>query len=475
MSRATAAVLFASLAWAGCAEAPPAPPPKPAGESPLTLEVEAGLPRIEAALAAGREGELLPELAAKGDRASKLLFAFGTREGQESWKRFHALEGIDGPDAWAEIGMAHVYLGWKTWDQAAQALGRAMQADSKIAELFSERADLERARGDLSAAKADDESALALHPGFPFALNGLAAIARASGDLPEATRRWKEAIASWPDDFEAELGLADAAKASGDGAAELAALDRLHALAPADASPWLRSGRLREKQGDLTGAAKDFEAALQRGADAPDLEKLLAETYRKEGRTADERRILEKLAQEAPDAKSLSRLAALELADGKTDLALRHYGKAVELDPKDEEAQLALARLWVQTQAYAQAIGAYRELASSRPEAKAELSALEKLVGLAPKPLSGGIAKIDAGLGSELARLYRALLEKKPGLGGALRIRVEVDKGGRAISEEMVDDTVHDPALAANLTWNAHDAHYPPNAAKYVFKFALRP
>jgi hypothetical protein len=55
-----------------------------------------------------------------------------------------------------------------------------------------------------------------------------------------------------------------------------------------------------------------------------------------------------------------------------------------------------------------------------------------------------------------------------------LKIRVIVGSDGRAQSEELLENSVRSPELAANLRWNAHDARYPPTAARYVFKFALK-
>ncbi|MHB1845177.1 MAG: tetratricopeptide repeat protein [Deltaproteobacteria bacterium] len=459
-----------SLAVA-CAAAKPPPPAAPR-ESALTVQVEDALPRVAAAARRGMAREALGSLTG---RPAELLSAWAMPVGQDAWNRFHELEGLEGPDAWAELGMARVYLGWKTLDQAALALGRAEKADPTIAELHVLRAELERRQADFAAAKKSDEAALALHPAYPFALDGLAADAKGSGDGAEAVRRWNEALQAWPDDYDAELGLADAAEASGDAKAALAALDRLHALAPDDMSLWLRSGRLRQKAGDLASAAKDYEAALQRGADDPELLRLLAKSYQGAGRTADERRVLTQLVAQAPDARSLSRLAELELAAGEREKALSDYEKAVAKDPKDVDAQLALARLWAAGSAYTQAIGAFRALALARPETRAELSALEAAVALSPKPLSGGLGRINAALGAQLDRLYRTLLAKQPKLGGTLRLRVQVNAQGHAFSDELVEDTVHEPALAANLTWDARDAHYPPTAASYVFKFELRP
>jgi hypothetical protein len=53
-------------------------------------------------------------------------------------------------------------------------------------------------------------------------------------------------------------------------------------------------------------------------------------------------------------------------------------------------------------------------------------------------------------------------------------LRVTVSSEGRATAGEYQQDTVGSSVLAANLYWNALDAHYPPTAARYVFSYELR-
>ena len=465
-----------AVALYGCASAPPAGTAASAqGESAFDSKIEAALPAIEAARRRGQARESLTSYADRTDREGKLLAAWSNPDRQAAWNAFHGLERFDAPDAWAELGMARVYLDWKTSDQAKAALARALAIDPGLAEAYVLRAELDRVEGRLADSEADDQRALALRPMDAFALDGLGTVARQQGRTADARRRFDEAQRGWPDDFVALRGLADLDLAAGDAPAALRSLDELHRLAPDDTALWLESGRLREKQGDLAGATKDFEAAQKRGANAPDLLGLLADSYRKEGRKDDERRVLTELVAQGGDAKALRRLAELELAAGDAAAALRDDQKAVAKDPKDIEAQLALARLEAQQGALSDAIGAYRSLVPARPDLKAELAPLEREALLAQKPLGGSVAKINGALGYQLDRLYRSLLAKKPGLQGELKMRVTVEKDGHVSGEEFVTDTVGSPALAANLFWNAHDAHFPPTPAKYVFKFNLRP
>ncbi|HUB09905.1 MAG TPA: tetratricopeptide repeat protein, partial [Myxococcales bacterium] len=405
----------------------------------------------------------------------RTLAAWADPDLQSSWNRFHALSTFDRRAVWTEIGEARVYLLWKTLDQAKAALDRAAALHTDVAELHVLRGEWLRLSGQPDAAAAEQRRALALRPADPFALDELGTLAAARGDRAEARRCFGEARAAWPDDFTAWQGLLELDAAAGDGQAQLADLDALHRLAPQDLSLWLRSGKLREQQGDSAGAARDYQAALERGSEDPEVLRALARSYRQQGRDADERKVLGELVAQKENGDDLRRLAELELKAGDAKAAAHEYQRAVALNAKDLEAQLALARLQAAAGALREAIGGYRAVIAGKPEAKPELEALEAQAQLAKRPLAGSLLKINSALGAELDKLYRALLEKKPQLAGQLRLRVVVRADGTVEQEELLDDSVGDPRLAANLYWNAHDAHFPHADGKYVFKFDLKP
>lgn len=185
--------------------------------------------------------------------------------------------------------------------------------------------------------------------------------------------------------------------------------------------------------------------------------------------------MLEDLAGPKADADVFRRLAELEAKKGDTGSALRDYKKAVAANPKDGDSKLALARLAVTSGQLTAAIGAFRDVVAVKPEAKAELDGLEAQAELSKKPIEGSVVKINTQLGAQLNKLYRTLLGAKPALAGQLRLRVVVKADGTIAQEEFLQDTVGDPQLAANLYWNAHDAHYPAGDKGYVFTFALKP
>jgi tetratricopeptide (TPR) repeat protein len=456
----------------GCATAAPAPT-APVGEAAADSAIEAELPGIEAAERSGQGLETSARFAREPDYKGKVLAAWADPDLQGSWNKFHALSDFNKTDVWTEIGAGHVYIEWKTLDQAAAALDRAIAKNPNIAEEHVLKGQLLRLQGQLAEAAAEEQKALALRPDDPFALNELGLIAQGQGNAAEARQRLGEARKAWPDDFVASRALAELDEA--DPKAKLVDLEELQRLAPKDTALWVESGKLREKTGDLPGAARDFETARKGGSQDPELLHVLAKTYREQGRDEDERLVLEDMAGPKAEGEVFRRLADLKAKKGDSAAALSDYKKAIAANPNDNDSKLALARLAVTSGQLTAAIGAFRDVVGAKPEAKAELDGLEAQAQLSKKPIEGNVVKINSQLGSQLNKLYRTLLEAKPGLAGQLRLRVVVKADGTIVAEEFLQDTVGDPQLAANLYWNAHDAHYPAGDKGYVFTFALKP
>ena len=439
----------------------------------VDAEIEAALPEIEAVRLANRLPQIHPRYLDRTDRAGQVLSAWTLADDQEAFNALHVLSNLDHYEIWSDIGSAAVYLRWKTYDQAGAALARARSRDPKIAEAAVLEGDLDRLRGDAALAAKAYHEALALRSSDTFALDGLGLLAQAAGKWDEAARSFGQAKAIYANDPVADRGLAEARVAGGDQSGALAALDDLHRLLPNDTDAWVESGKLRLKSHDAAAAA-DFQQARKLGSSDPELLRLLIETYRSQGRIDDERSLLDDLvSQGVADARHYARRAELREA---TDLpsALADLRKANSLDPLDLDIQEKLAALTAKSGDLSGAIGLYRALAAKKPAPKPELAALEKRAGLSGKPLRGTVNQINQGLSSDLTALFHQLLKQTPGLQGGLKIRVIVGSDGRAQSEELLENSVRSPELAANLRWNAHDARYPPIAARYVFKFALR-
>jgi len=436
-------------------------------------EIEAALPEIEGARLANRLPQVHPRYLDRTDRAGQVLSAWTLADDQEVFNTLHGMSNLDHYEVWADIGSAAVYIRWKTYDQAVAALTRARSKSPKIAEGAVLEGDLDRLRGDAVAAERAYREALSLRSNDSFAFDGLGLLAQSAGHWDDADRDFTQAKAVFAGDPVADRGLADARVARGDLAGALSALDDLHRLLPNDTDAWVESGKLRLKRGD-PAAATDFQQARRLGSSDPELLRLLTQTYRAQGRTDDERSLIDDLvSQNVADARHYARRAELREA---TDVpgALSDLRRAVSIDPQDLDIQTKLAVLTAKTGDLAGAIGLYRGLVDKKPALKADLMALEKRAGLSGKPLRGSVNEINQGLSTDLTALFHQLLKQTPGLQGALKIRVIVGSDGRAQSEELLENSVRSPELAANLRWNAHDARYPPTAARYVFKFALK-
>ncbi len=458
-----------AMVWMTGATQASGSPPSPG----VDAEIEAALPEIEAARLASHLPQIHPRYLDRTDRAGQVLSAWTLADDQEVFNTLHGMSSMDHYEVWTDIGSAAVYIRWKTYDQAGAALARARAQAPKIAEGAVLEGDLDRLRGDAALAAKAYQEALSLRPNDLFAFDGLGLLAQSAGNWNEAAKNFAQAKAVFASDPIANRGLAEARVSGGDLAGALAALDDLHRLVPNDTDAWVESGKLRLKLHD-PGAAADFQKARRLGSSDPELLRLLTQTYRAQGRTDDERSLLDDLvSQNVADASHYARRAELRES---TDVpgALSDLRKANSLDPKDLEIQAKLAALTAKTGDLSGAIGLYRELVAKRPAAKPDLLALEKRSGLTDKPLRGSVNEINQGLSRELTALFHQLLKQTPGLQGTLKIRVVVGADGRAQEEELLENSVRSPELTANLRWNAHDARYPPTAARYVFKFALK-
>jgi len=447
----------------------------PTVEAPADKAIEALLPSIEAAVRRGQSAESMAKYATRVDWEGRFLWSWSNPDDQKAWEAFHPPAIQDPPLPWAYAGMARVYLRWKIWDQADATLARALALNPSVAQFWVLKGDLARLRGQAPAAETAYKQALELYA-TPFAEDGLGLLAFAGNHPDDARTHFQAALALWPEDFVALRGLADLALAAQDLPGALVQLDRMLPLAPPDLALRLEAIDLRKKVGDSAGVVKDAEAAVALGAHDPALLKMLLGGYQGTGRTDDELHLLRELDMSgAIDANGYRRLGDLEAANGRETEAVEAYRKAMMLAPKDAEALQKHAHLMVRRGKYVEAIEDSRQLQALGQEPDQELQETIRAAALTPRPISGReIGAINTALGAELNKLYRILLETKPTLAGTLKLQVTVGANGRSTLAEYKENTVGSPELAANLYWNARDAHYPPTAARYVFNFSLQ-
>jgi len=125
-----------------------------------------------------------------------------------------------------------------------------------------------------------------------------------------------ESIVSGDEGARADLALISARLAQNDLPGVLKAIDGLERKLPDRALPYNLRGRVLLLKRDIPGATKAFEAAL---------------------------------AKDATDFPSIASLAAIELASGKPKLARKRFEDVVTSQPKNFQAQLALAELSART------------------------------------------------------------------------------------------------------------------------------
>ena len=126
----------------------------------------------------------------------------------------------------------------------------------------------------------------AIGPESPHVL--MAQLAEKLKDTPRALKEWEAVIAADHTNVEAARKLLQVAQAAGDERATAAALDRIVALDPFDASAHSLAGRLALKRKDHLTAIREFRAALQTGAaDKADAHCDLGESYLLAGNRAE--------------------------------------------------------------------------------------------------------------------------------------------------------------------------------------------
>jgi tetratricopeptide (TPR) repeat protein len=174
----------------------------------------------------------------------------------------------------------------------------------------------------------------------------LGVLARGGGDLPSAVRRFEAALAIQPGSGEALLALAETRHALGEHGAAGDLLESLVAGRPRDLEARVALATILREKGDHKGALAHAREVLIRD---PSNVRALGEVgrvYLERGRHDVAALVFQKALALTGDtdprlrAKIHNDLGLLELARGDTQLAFRHFGKAIEADPRHAPAHL---------------------------------------------------------------------------------------------------------------------------------------
>jgi tetratricopeptide (TPR) repeat protein len=449
---------------------------EPARPRPDLVPVARAMTAIDAAARKGSEivAERQQRSAAAGaaprNPSARFLAIYAQPHGEDRWSEFHALAREFPDSAYGQLGMAGVYVEWRTLDQADRAIAAALdlEPDAWLAVLY--RAQVAEARGRLEFAATDYRTVLSADPGNPEAHLGLARIARAQGDVAAAAAAAEAALLAAPDLFGAHALLAAIALEKGDREGAAARWAEAVEASPRDREARVALARLLREVGDAKGAVEHWRAAVAIREDAPSLA-ALAEAARAAKDPRTELEAIERLSALDPSAAEWRRVAEIRMEAGDWDGAEKALRRALARDPRDPFANAGLGKVYLRRGASQEAVEALRAAGDA---GKGDLAALEKRLNLqrVSRPDVGALQKAVQAL---VDRTYRARAAKAPALSGDLKVRVTVGPSGAASRVEVLEDSIHDPDVRACAYWNLRDAAFPKNKpGRYTFVFAFR-
>jgi len=449
---------------------------EPVRPRPDLVPVSRAMTEIDAAVRKGNEivGERQKRSAAADvapqDPAARYLAIYAQPHGEDRWAEFNALSKELSDSAYGQVGMAGVYVEWKTLDQADRAIAAALELepDNWIAVLH--RAQTAERRERLEFAAADYRTVLSADPGSPEAHLGLARVARAQGAAATAASEAEAALETAPDLFGAHALLAALALEQGDREGAAARWAKAVEASPRDREARITLAKLLRQLGDAKGAVVHWRAALAIKEDAEGLAALAeAALVAKDPKT--ELEAIEKLSALDPSAAEWRRVAEIRLAAGDWDGAEKALRRALARDPKDPFANAGLGKVHLRRGASQEAVEAFRAAGEAGKE---ELAALEKRLNL-ERPSRPDIGGLQRAVQALVDRTYRARAAQAMLLSGVLKVRATVGPSGAASLVEVLEDSVHDPDVRACAYWNLRDAAYPQNKpGRYTFVFAFR-
>lgn len=461
---------------AGCATAgaPPREPPRARAD---LVQIARAMTGIDAAERKGQQeivGERQRRSAAAEadpkDPAARFLAVYAQPHGEDRWGEFRALWKEYPDSAFGQLGMASVYVEWKTLDQADRAIAAALEQepDEWIAVRF--RAEVAERRGRLEFAAEDFRTVLSADPANPEAHLGLARIARAKGDPEAAVREAETALRGAPDLFPAHVLLAAIATDRGDRGQAAAHWAMAVESSPRDRDARVTLAKLLRQGGDPAGAVVHWRAGLQIREDADGLA-ALAEAAHAAGDAKAELDAIERLSAVDPSSAEWRRVAEIRLAAQDWDGAEKALRRALSRDPRDAVASAGLGQVYLRRGASQEAVEALR--AAGEP-GKIELATLERRLNL-ERVAKADVSALQRSVQALVDRTYRARLSESPSLSGVLKLRVTVGPSGAASLVEVLEDSVHDADVRACAYWNLRDAGYPQNKpGRYSFTFAFR-
>lgn len=413
------------------------------------------------------------------DLFAKLYLAWIDAPSESAGTQLNALAKINPQEPWLRTALARIYLQWKGFvPQARAEIAQVLDRHPDFVPALAVRAEIERIEGRLDAAAAAYRALVARDPLCFEAQLGLSMVLEALGDHGGARAALDAAIAIDDSDPATLRKLAELLTLEGSADAVLPLYEKLLARHPTDVEIRKKLGDLRRSQGDLEGAAQEFER-LQQSEPTIDVARQLVEIYAALGRPQDEQRALENLIRfdEAASVDVYRRLFELREQDGDAEGAETALRQAIARSPEDPVLRVLLAQNLRDRGALVPAILAHREaIALGASELYAGLKALEARAGLPSQPLRGNVSRlynlVHLHLKKALARRHKA----QPWLGGTLGVRATIAPEGNVSAVEITRNSLQDPELTALVYFSILDAQLPGERPRSVsFEFVLLP
>lgn len=403
------------------------------------------------------------------DVNARFLAVYAQPRGEDRWGGFKGIAREFPDSALGFVGMASVYVDWRTLDQVDRTVALALENEPDCWLAVVHRAQAAERRDRLELAAIDYRTVLSADPANAEAHLGLARIARAEKDAPRAREEARAVLATAPGHVGALTILADLALEAGnvDEAASLWA--QIVSASPRDRTARVRLAKLYRSASRPAEAIVQLRAAMDLKEDA-EVIGLLADAARAADDLRTEIEAVERLSALDPSAAEWRRIGEMRLASGDQDGAEKALRKALARDARDPGANAALGKIHL---ARGESQAAVEVLRIAGEPGKADLVALERRLNLdrLSRPDVGALQRAVQAL---VDRTFRARSAEVPSLAGDLKVRVTVNPAGEATQVELLEDTIHDPDVRACAYWNLRDASYPPSKpGRFTFGFSF--
>ncbi|MBI5091951.1 MAG: tetratricopeptide repeat protein [Candidatus Hydrogenedentes bacterium] len=291
---------------------------------------------------------------------------------------------FDPKQAEAQTGIGIIALAQHKPGDAITAFRKALAISSAFREAYGGLGEALHANGDTDGALDVYRKLLGLCAAEPKAQFNLGQLLYEKNDLDGAIAAYQKYIALLPNDPDGYARLAFPLEDKGDLDGALAAYKKALSLNPNYIDAYVNMGHLIEKRNDAKGAENAYRSALALQSNHPLALSGLGRALALQGRIEEALKHLQRASELAPaDAGVWIDYGNVTRKTGESARAIGMYRRAIECDPTDSEAYLALA----ETQRDAGAMNDAKVSAEKARALGAKLPpALEALVNPVPAP-----------------------------------------------------------------------------------------